>query len=135
MPCKKSRLDARKAAALARRHLRPDPRSDAGPPISNYTGVLIGATVIPVWNANAATLPLHFGMSGLNSAVAILELRGHNHRALNLLGAGASLVETAEGIRLETTAKPAIEPLKRGVSGLIARAGGMLSGPIPLFFV
>ena len=104
----------------------------AGLPFSNYTGVLIGATVIPVWNENAATLPLHFGMSGLNSAVAILELRGYNHRALNLLGAGASLVETAEGIHLETTAKPAIEPLKRGVSGLITRAGGMLSGPIPL---
>ncbi len=104
----------------------------AGLPFSNYTGVLIGATVIPVWNENAATLPLHFGMSGLNSAVAILELMGHDHRALNLLGAGAAFVETAEGIHLETTAKPAIEPLKRGVSGLITRLGGVLSGPVPL---
>ncbi len=104
----------------------------SGLPFSNYTGVLIGATVIPVWNENVATLPLHFGMSGLNSAVAILELSGHNHRALNLLGLGASVVETAEGVHLETTNKPAIEPLKRGSSGLITRIGGVLSGPIPL---
>lgn len=104
----------------------------AGLPFSNYTGVLIGATVIPVWNENAATLPLHFGMSGLNSAVAILELRGHDHRALNLLGTGAAVIETAEGIHLETTGKPALEPLKSGVSGLVTRVGSLLSGPIPL---
>ena len=85
-----------------------------------------------MWNENVASLPIHFGMSGLNSAVAILELRGHNHRALNLLGTGASFVETVEGIHLETTDKPAIEPLKRGVSGLITRVGGVLSGPIPV---
>ena len=41
----------------------------AGLPFSNYTGVLIGASVIPVWNENVASLPIHFGMSGLNSAV------------------------------------------------------------------
>jgi len=29
VPCKKSRLDASRAAALARRHLRPNPGSDA----------------------------------------------------------------------------------------------------------
>ncbi len=104
----------------------------AGLPFSNYTGVLIGATVIPVWNENAATLPLHFGMSGLNSAVAILELRRHEHRALNLLGVGASFIETAEGIYLESSGKREKEPLKRGVSGLITRVGGILSGPVPL---
>ena len=71
----------------------------AGLPFSNYTGVLIGATVIPVWNENVATLPIHFGMSGLNSAVSILELMGHENRALNTLGMGASAIETLEGIQ------------------------------------
>lgn len=104
----------------------------AGLPFSNYTGVLIGATVIPVWNENVGTLPIHFGMSGLNSAVSILELLGHENRALNTLGVGAAAIETIEGISIETNRKPAMEPLKKGSSGLITRLGGVLSGPVPL---
>lgn len=99
---------------------------------SNYTGVLIGATVVPVWNENVRTLPVHFGMSGLNSAVSILELLGHRHPALNTLAMGASAIETLEGYHIETTDKPVMEPLKRGRSGLVTRLGGVLSGPIPL---
>jgi len=104
----------------------------SGLPFSNYTGVLIGMSVIPVWNENVCTLPLHFGMSGLNAAVSILELLGHNNRALNTLGLGASAIETIEGIYVETERKPATQPLRRGPSGLITRLGGVLSGPIPL---
>jgi hypothetical protein len=104
----------------------------AGLPFSNYTGVLIGATAIPVWNEHVGSLPLHFGMSGLNSAVSILELMGHENRVLNALGMGASAVEVFEGIKIEVAKKPVNEPLKRGGSGLITRLGGVLSGPIPL---
>ena len=71
-------------------------------------------------------------MSGLNSAVSILELMGHENRALNTLGMGASAIETLEGVNIETSRKPAMEPLKRGTSGLITRLGGVLSGPVPL---
>ncbi len=103
-------------------------------PFSNYTGVLIGATAIPLWNHNIKTLPVHFGMSGLNSGVSILELAGHEHsRALNLLGGYAAAWETYEGFHLEMQRDPVInEPLKRGVSGWITRIGGVLSGPVPL---
>lgn len=102
-------------------------------PFSNYTGVLIGATVIPVWNENIGTLPLHFGMSGLNSGVGILELMGHTNPALNVLGIGASALETYEGYHLERVRDPEVNrPLKRGFSGWITRAGGVLSGPVPL---
>ncbi len=104
----------------------------AGLPFATYTGVLIGASVIPVWNENVGTLPIHFGMSGLNSAVSILELLGHDNPALNTLGMGAAAIETIEGISIETSRKPAMEPLKHGRSGLITRMGGVLSGPIPL---
>jgi hypothetical protein len=103
-----------------------------GLPFSNYTGVLIGATAIPVWNENVASLPLHFGMSGLNSAVSILELMGHDNRALNTLGIGACAIETGEGIHIETSNKPAMEPLRRGKTGFVTRMGGLLSGPFPL---
>ncbi len=104
----------------------------SGLPFSNYTGVLIGASVIPVWNENVGTLPIHFGMSGLNSAVSILELMGNENRALNALGVGASAIEVLEGIKLETTKKPVMDPLKHGRSGLITRLGGVMSGPVPL---
>ncbi len=103
-----------------------------GLPFSNYTGVLIGATAVPVWNEHASSLPLHFGMSGMNAAVSLLELLGHERSALNILGLIASGVEAAEGVRIETNLRPVAEPLKHGYSGWIIRTGGMLSGPIPL---
>lgn len=104
-----------------------------GLPFSNYTGVLIGATTIPVWNQNAGELPLHFGASGLGAAVGILELLGHRKsQALQALGLGAALFETWEGLRLESRRSAALDPLKHGSSGLVTRTGGVLSGPIPL---
>lgn len=105
-----------------------------GLPFSNYTGVLIGATVIPVWNHNVSTLPFHFGMSGLNASVSILELMGNDGSpALNRLGIISSAAETYEGVELEFKRDPVVnEPLKRGASGWITRLGGMLSGPVPL---
>ena len=104
-----------------------------GLPLATYTGVLIGATAVPVWNEHVTTLPIHFGMSGLNSAVSLLELLGHDRSpALNSLGLLASAVESAEGIRIETGTSIAADPVKHGASGWIIRTGGVLSGPIPL---
>ena len=65
-----------------------------------YTGVLLGATAIPVWKEHVQILPAHFGASGLASAVSLLELRGHRHEALQSLGLGASLFESAAGFAL-----------------------------------
>ena len=104
-----------------------------GGPFHNYTGVLIGATVIPTWNENVESLPVHFGMSGLQAAVSLLELMGHSRsRALNALGLISATAETLEGFKLESTHKRTLRPLKRGASGWITRAGGILSGPFAL---
>jgi hypothetical protein len=35
-------------------------------------------------------------------------------------------------LHIETTQKPSMEPLKHGFSGWLTRAGGMMSGPVPL---
>lgn len=103
-----------------------------GLPFSNYTGVLIGATAIPVWNRNAADLPLHFAASGLGAAVGILELMGHRKsRALQALGLGAAIFESWEGLRIEGRSHAELDPLKHGPTGWITRAGGVLSGPLP----
>lgn len=104
-----------------------------GLPFSNYTGVLIGATAIPVWNHNAGDLPLHFAASGLGAAVGLLELMGHRKsRALQALGLGAAIFETWEGLRIEGRSHNHLDPLKHGPSGLITRTGGVLSGPLPV---
>jgi hypothetical protein len=103
-----------------------------GLPFSNYTGVLIGATAIPAWNENVGELPIHFGMSGLSAAVGMLELMGNDKsRALAALGLGAALFECWEGMRIELRSNATLRPLKRGASGTLTRAGGLLSGPLP----
>jgi formate-dependent nitrite reductase membrane component NrfD len=103
-----------------------------GLPLHNYTGVLIGATAIPVWNKNVKTLPVHFGMSGVQAGVSVLELAGNENPALNWLALLAAAFESWEGFTLESDSDRILRPLKRGPSGWITRAGGLLSGPAPL---
>lgn len=103
-----------------------------GLPFASYTGVLIGATVIPAWNRNVGLLPGHFLASGLGASVGMLELAGNETPALQWLGLGAAVAETAVGARIETKSDPAVEPLKHGPSGWLIRLGGVLSGPVPL---
>lgn len=100
--------------------------------LSTYTGVLIGATAIPAWSRNVHLLPIHFGASGVGTAVSMLELLGHRDRALNTLGIGAAAVETLMGFALESRSDAALDALKEGTSGAVTRVGGVLSGPIPL---
>jgi formate-dependent nitrite reductase membrane component NrfD len=80
--------------------------------MSTYTGVLIGATAIPVWSKHVSVLPIHFAASSLGSAVSMLELIGHDDQALNILGLAAAAVETFIAVK--------------------TRMGGVFSGPVPL---
>jgi hypothetical protein len=103
-----------------------------GMPFHNYTGVLIGATAIPVWNDHARLLPREFGMSGLQSAVSVLELVGFENRAsLNWLGLLSAGTETAELVNTLKEKDRVSEPLRRGQSGLLIKVGMVLSGPVP----
>lgn len=100
--------------------------------VSSYTGVLVGATAIPVWNQNVGMLPLHFAASGMAAAGGLLELRGHDSPALNAIGIITSLGESMVGASIELRKNPALKPLKSGSSGWLTRIGGFLSGPLPL---
>lgn len=84
--------------------------------MATYTGVLLGVTAIPVWKEHADFLPVHFGASALNSAVSLLELRGHSERSLRSLGFAAAIFETAV---LENQTP-------------LLKVAGALSGPVPL---
>ena len=91
--------------------------------LATYTGVLIGATAIPVWARNVDILPAHFGASGLGAAVSILELMGHRTAAMNALGIIAAATETVLILIL----------LRRGSSaGRLMHGAEILSGPVPL---
>jgi hypothetical protein len=94
---------------------------------------LIGASVIPVWNSRIRSLPRGFGMSGLQSAVGLLELAGEaGNPALNYLGLLGAGIESWEGIDLLRTPDPALVPAKKGISGFLVQAAGVLSGPLPI---
>ena len=53
--------------------------------LATYTGVLLGATAIPAWFLHRTLLPIHFGVAGLGSAAALLELLGHRIAPLGAL--------------------------------------------------
>lgn len=101
--------------------------------LATYTGVLLGATAIPVWYENVRVLPGHFAASGVGAAVSMLELKGHAaNPALNFLGIASALTETLVGVSVEMNQKKALAPLRTGKSGWLTRLGGILSGPVPL---
>jgi hypothetical protein len=97
-----------------------------------YTGVLLGATTIPVWSHHKRLLPSHFGASAVASAASVLELRRHREPALNLLALGAAAWESFTGAVIESTRDTTSEPLRSGPTGTLTRIGGVLSGPLPL---
>jgi hypothetical protein len=100
--------------------------------LASYTGVLIGATAIPVWFENRELLPAHFLTSGLGGSAAILELAGFLIPATQVLGFAASGVETSIEIFLQVRNRPVDAPLHHGRSGKALLIAGLLEGPAAL---
>ena len=100
--------------------------------LASYTGVLIGATAIPVWSENRKLLPAHFLTSGLGCSAGILELAGFLIPATQLIGFAAAGIETAVGALLELRRDAVNTPLHHGRSGWTMRIGGVLEGPVAL---
>jgi hypothetical protein len=103
--------------------------------LATYTGVLLGATAIPAWFLHRTLLPIHFGVAGLGSAAALLELLGHRIAPLGALGFLAAGTEMALWIWLEINKHgKADRALRESGSGLLIRWGEILSGPLALIF-
>ena len=101
--------------------------------LATYTGVLVGATVIPAWFLHHKLLPIHFGTAGLGSAAALLELLGHRVAPLNAIGLIAAAVETVLLIWLSVDKHGAADrAIHEHRSGWLIRIGGVLTGPLPL---
>jgi hypothetical protein len=101
--------------------------------LATYTGVLIGATAIPAWFLHRILLPIHFGVAGLGSAAATLELLRYRIGPLNALGFFAAAMETALLIWLTLDRHgDADRALHSGSSGWLIRGGEFFSGPLAL---
>lgn len=110
------------------------PAALVGALLAVYTGVLLAATVVPAWNAHRALLPVHFGVAGLGSAAAALELLGHGQPALGRLGLAAAAIETALAAWLVVARRhePADRAVRHGRSGALVGLAGLLAGPVSL---
>jgi len=68
--------------------------SATGLVLATYTGVLLGATVIPAWADRHRWLPFEFGISSLGAAASVVELVGGYTSALHRAALAAALIET-----------------------------------------
>ena len=101
--------------------------------LATYTGVLIGATAIPAWFLHRVLLPIHFGIAGLGSAAALLELLGHRIAPLNAIGFFAAAIESALLVWLTINKHGAADrAIHEHSSGGLIRTGEILSGPLAL---
>jgi hypothetical protein len=101
--------------------------------LATYTGVLIGATAIPAWFLHRVLLPIHFGIAGLGSAAALLELLGHRIAPLNAIGFFAATVESALLVWLTIDKHGAADrAIHEHSSGWLIRIGEILTGPLAL---
>ena len=101
--------------------------------LATYTGVLIGATVIPAWFLHRVLLPIHFGTAGLGSAAGLLELLGHRIGALNALGFYAAAIESVLLIWLSVNKHGVADrAIHEHASGWLIRIGEVLTGPLAL---
>ncbi len=101
--------------------------------LATYTGVLIGATAIPAWYLHRVLLPIHFGIAGLGSAAAVIELVGYRIPALHAIGLAVAAIETALWIWLEVDRHgKADRALHEGKSGWMLRGSELLTGPLSL---
>lgn len=104
-----------------------------GAVLASYTGVLVAATAVPAWFLHRRLLPLLFGVAGLGSAAAALELLGFRLAALHAVGLLAAAVETVVAVALEARGHGAGDrALREGRSGLLVRGAGLLAGPLAL---
>ena len=104
-----------------------------GAVLATYTGVLLGATAVPVWSSHHRLLPFHFGVVALGSASAILELLGFHMAAMQGIGLTVASIETGVGAWLEITrGEVEARALAHGESGFLMRAAGLCTGPATL---
>jgi formate-dependent nitrite reductase membrane component NrfD len=102
--------------------------------LASYTGVLVGNSVIPVWQESRKVLPILFAASGVTSTASMLEILREDRpsrRVTYIFGLGGRIAELAAIKVMERQAgavSRVARPLKKGKSGLIWRAATIVTG-------
>jgi formate-dependent nitrite reductase membrane component NrfD len=105
----------------------------SGAVLATYTGVLLGATAIPVWSSHARLLPAIFGVASLGSAASLLVLFDYRIPAIEILALASVIAETVLLALQETVRRGSADlPLREGTSGRRMRLAGILMGPVAL---
>ncbi|HUF46649.1 MAG TPA: NrfD/PsrC family molybdoenzyme membrane anchor subunit [Vicinamibacterales bacterium] len=92
--------------------------------LATYTGVLLGATVLPVWAERHRTLPIDFGVSSLGAAASAVELVAGTTEAMVRVALAAAAIKTVFWLVSLARREPA-------VNRTISRAT-LLAGPLAL---
>lgn len=101
--------------------------------LATYSGVLIGATAVPVWHTHHKLLPVHFGAAGFGSAASLMLLFGFELEALVAVLVVAVVVETLLWLWLELRRHGAADrAAHEGGAGWTVRGASLLTGPISL---
>lgn len=101
--------------------------------LATYTGALIAVTAVPAWNLHRLVLPFHFGMAGLGSASAVLEIFGFRLSTLNAIGYFAAAAQLLVLLSLELRKHGAADrALHEGLSGWMLRVAEIFEGPLAI---
>jgi len=96
--------------------------------LASYTGVLVGNSVIPVWQESRKVLPILFAASGMTSTASMLEILREDQpsrRVTYVFGLAGRIAElaTIKVMERQLSVVPRVaRPLKKGKSGLIWKA-------------
>jgi formate-dependent nitrite reductase membrane component NrfD len=96
--------------------------------LASYTGVLVGNSVIPVWQESRKVLPILFAASGMTSTASLLEILREDQpsrRVTYFFGLAGRIAELAaiKVMERQVSVVPRVaRPLKKGKSGLIWKA-------------
>lgn len=96
--------------------------------LASYTGVLVGNSVIPVWQESRKVLPLLFAASGMTSTASLLEILREDRtsrRVTYVFGLAGRIAELTaiKVMERQLSVMPRVaRPLKKGKSGLIWKA-------------
>jgi formate-dependent nitrite reductase membrane component NrfD len=102
-------------------------------PLTSYTGVLLSATAVPLWQQTRRTLPLLFAASATSSGAALLQLFHMNEierRTVSRFALLGEIAELAAGAMFERDAErvPRVaRPLHDGVSSSLWKAAKVLT--------
>jgi len=102
-----------------------------GAALAGYTGVLVSATAIPVWQASRRWVPVMFMASSAASAASVLEIASGSEparRAAIILGTAGRAAELAAARRVEQVASvvPKVgEPFRRGGTAVLWKAAAL----------